>query len=538
MPPKLQAAIGQIWVFGDSYSDFGTVSSVIWKNLWGPKSDWSGTTYSNQNLNWQTIIRQRYGLISGGNGQNLGLLDTKELQSGITNSFSGHSDWVPNSVPSNPSNPSYAYGGALSNTETLPQYRDFLFGEDTAGPEVNKGVQAQIENAIQSKAPFQSEDLVVVWSGANDLLAGKSQGSENGYTESLLNSTLQNIIDRSKENITALIRSSSARSLFAATLVPTQGIVNGQEYQMPYIERIKGKWKQLFSDGIIKKHQEKFATMLDSIRSAYPYASITYFNPELEASWDTFQQQLGDFSSNGIINTTQPAISTEPPTKNFFYLGPVHPTAQGHKMLAKAIELTIEDSASEHAAVAISNTQISADSTSKESARGAYRRSLSTKLKGGSKNDLLIGSTAKNNLISGNRGNDILKSSFGKDVLKGGQGRDFLEAGFGKDILIGGAGADFFNFKLHHADGKLNRIRDFKPEKDGDRLGLSSAYADSVDNLFSIPTPKDWKNLIQIKSHKNNNTMITINFQNYGEHCMKILLDGVRPETFNLDWIS
>ena len=543
--PKTE--INQLWVFGDSYSDFGSVSSVIWKNMvWTKDSEaWSGTTYSNHSLNWQTILRQKYGLINGGNSQNIGLLDTKELQSGITNSFSGSypsgfskiAQWSPNPVPSEPSNPSYAYGGALSNTETLPQYDDSLFGENSAGPELNKGVQAQIENAIQSKLPFQSDELVVVWSGANDLLAGKDKGSIEGYTNELLNSTLQNIIERSEENIVALIRSGGARSLLAATLVPTQGIVNRQEYQMPYIESIAGTWKNLFSQGIINDHQKKFATMLDSIRSAYPYVSIIYFNPEFEESWNSFQEELGDFAAYGITNTTKSSLLNSIPVDESLYLGPVHPTAQGHKMLAKAIELTVEDSASEHAAVVVTDTQTATDKTSQVEANRVYRRSRFTKLTGGVENDLLIGNSQHNRLIGG-KGNDILKSSLGNDVLKGGRGRDFLEAGFGKDNLIGGAGADFFNFKLFNADGKVNHIRDFKPKQEGDRLGLSSAYAESVSNLFSMPTQKNWHKIMQIEPYNKKSTLLTINFHNYEKNPLKILLHDMRPETFNLDWIS
>ncbi len=535
IPSQLKTAINQLWVFGDSYSDFGTVSSYLWKNLvWQEDSEaWSGTTYSDQSLNWQTILRQRYGLISGDKSQSIGLLDTKELQSGITNSFSGYSNGDPNHVPSNPSNPSFAYGGALSNTKTLVQITNPL----EAGPEANKGVQAQIDHAIQSKAPFQSDDLVVAWSGANDLLAGRAKGSQVGFTKELLKNTLQRILKRSKRNITALIRSGGARSLFAATLVPTQGIVQGKKYQMPFIETINPTWKELFSDGIIKDHQEKFATMLTSIRSAYPHVSIIYFNPEFEVNWQKFDENLGDFSSYGITNTTKSSILNWIPAEESLYLGPVHPTAQGHKMLAKAIELTIADSATELEAVAITNTQTAEDNTSQASAKGVYRRSPSTKLKGGAKNDLLIG-TAKDNRLVGRKGNDILKTSFGKDVLKGGQGRDFLEAGFGKDILAGGPGADFFNFKLYHSDGKVNRIRDFKPEQEGDRLGLSSAYAESVNNLFLMPTQKDWQKIIQIEPHNKQSTMLMVNFQNHGEKPMKILLDNIDPGTFNLDWIS
>lgn len=540
MTSQPKTTINQLWVFGDSYSDFGSVSSVIWKNfVWAwDSAAWSGTTYSNQSLNWQTILRQRYGLIKGGNSEKIGLLDTTELQTGITNSFSGSYQDFHNPVPSDPSNPSYAYGGALSNTETLQQYKDSLFGGNSAGIELNKGVQAQIDNAIQSKVPIKSDDLVVVWSGANDLLAGQSKGLKEGYTESLLNSTLQDIIDRSEENITTLIRGSSARSVFAATLVPTQGKVNGQEYRMPFLDKnIPDSWKEFFANGIIDDHQKKFATMLDSIRSKFPYVSITYFNPEFEASWNAFQQELGDFSSYGITNSTKSSIINDIPAEQSLYLGPVHPTAQGHKMLAKAIELTVEESSSEHAAVVINDTKRASDKTSQAKVNRLYRGSRFTKLTGGDKNDFLIGDFQNNRLIGG-KGNDILKSSFGNDVLKGGRGRDFLEAGLGKDILIGGAGADFFNFNLYNSDARVNRIRDFKPTQEGDRLGLSSAYAESVGNLFSMPTQKDWQKILQIEPHNKKGTMLTIDFQNYGEQPLKILLHDMKPETFNLDWIS
>lgn len=109
------------------------------------------------------------------------------------------------------------------------------------------------------------------------------------------------------------------------------------------------------------------------------------------------------------------------------------------------------------------------------------------KLRGLAGNDELFGS-AQDDIILGQRGhdrisggeaNDILRGNVGRDTLYGddgndrlfgGWGHDRLDGGNGNDVLFGGRGHDVFVFSTGR-----DRLRDFAPNADGDKIDLGAA---------------------------------------------------------------
>lgn len=73
--------------------------------------------------------------------------------------------------------------------------------------------------------------------------------------------------------------------------------------------------------------------------------------------------------------------------------------------------------------------------------KGSSKKALAEVIKGGSGDDLLIG-TEGNDTLRGGNGNDELHGGAGNDKLMGNGGHDLLDGGDGDDTLLGGRGND------------------------------------------------------------------------------------------------
>jgi len=442
----LSPLLSNLYVFGDSYSDYGSRAAALLPAL-APtaKPAWSGVTISNEPTNWQLGVRQKLGISTG-------LFNGK-----VTNSFVGG---LPSRVPSSPFNPSYAIGGALTGPGNLlendPTYPSFV-----RNLVQGTGIRSQIDQALRVQGVrFRSDELAVHWGGGNDLLAALSSGSPPPTVfEEILTTTSQNLI--------ALLRGGEARQLLAAGLVPLEGTVAGTPYAIPFL----GQLDQLDPTGGLKASilagaaafQHGLQQMLQQLSTMFPYASITYFNPEYQASWESFGHKFGDFQAYGISDTTNAAQAAGTDNAaSYLWVDDRHPTGGGHRMLARGVELTLEAHAQEIEAAVLTNSRI-----------GSLR---SDTLTGSGQNDRLLGLTGNDSLF-GFAGNDLLDGGKGNDRLDGGDGNDVLIGGPGSDWLKGGGGADFFSFGLSDADGRLDMLVDFNPDE-GDRLGLSRVVAE------------------------------------------------------------
>lgn len=100
-----------------------------------------------------------------------------------------------------------------------------------------------------------------------------------------------------------------------------------------------------------------------------------------------------------------------------------------------------------------------------------HRIAITTILRGGAGNDMLIGGGGSNVLLGGS-GNDILFGDHGRDVLIGGDGRDFLWGGANDDLLIAGRTSyDDSNSNLLSILGEWTSTESYAVRRDRLRLG-------------------------------------------------------------------
>jgi Ca2+-binding RTX toxin-like protein len=77
---------------------------------------------------------------------------------------------------------------------------------------------------------------------------------------------------------------------------------------------------------------------------------------------------------------------------------------------------------------------------------------------------------AGNDVLHGGDGNDRIYGGADKDRLYGNEGKDWLNGRSGSDLLRGGPGADTFTFRTDLDRAGIDRLPDFKPDKDIIRL--------------------------------------------------------------------
>lgn len=475
--PKLTGLFGNLFVFGDSISDYGSRLARLIGLLGVFEQPLpSGVTFSNANFNWQLGLRADLGLTTSTRSSPW-LPANPFFQ--VTNPFVGVYGASPGSGSS------YAIGGATSgplNLITLSKgiiphlLYAFLNVEGT-------GVQGQIRQALTNDGVrFASNELVTLWAGGNDLLvADQNQTS--------LSETLMSVLSNMRANLIALLREGDARQVLTVGLAPAQGLVDGVAYRMPYLNDLITRAQSAPADSYLKEWQEvlngnglagfrsAFNAMVNEVQLLYPYANLITFDPEYETQWERFGDELGNFASNGINDTLSYAQAGGKTNSNqaneFLYFDTVHPTESGHRLLQKGINLTLQ------------------------AKRPAIAASTLTNFRTGSwGNDWLLGTRANdsirggfgNDWITGGQGNDELSGDGGDDVLQGHGGIDVLIGGAGSDTLIGGAGADFFRFRTSDANGRdQDVITDFDP-LEGDRLGIASVLPSS--SLFN---PAEWR---------------------------------------------
>ena len=496
----------QLAVFGDSLSDFGSRSAAMYKQVLQPAAvpAWSGSTFSNAQANWQTELRTAldipYDSVTG---------------AGITNSFVGG---LPSQIPASPENPSYAVGGALSGKNTLydvlaslnpPQFPPALLGAPYSVSGL--GVQSQIEQALTVDNKSLTNNLVTLWSGGNDLLAAVNLGQT-------LNATLQDVLAKTRASLITLLRSGEARSVLVSSLAPLQGDVDGVAYSMPFLKSLPPEWQTAIEAGAATVFRGAISAMVEEVKAMFPYAALVDFNNELGFNWKRFGSELGNFSEYSITQTTQSAQSNEATEANeYLYFDDVHPTESGHKMIAQAIELTLEADQSSLDAAFLNDTIVADGAV----AMGSWLNDAITAANTGSQ-------------LNGLAGNDWLKGLNGADDLNGGDGNDLLNGAGGINALNGGLGADVFEITTESLNGGLQTIQDFNATE-GDRLLLSEAYAAAIGDFFFVPTQQDWQQAVSFESTAEGG-LLSIHFSDPTTVDGLIALKGV--QSFDTAWLS
>ncbi|WP_114991363.1 SGNH/GDSL hydrolase family protein [Synechococcus sp. UW179A] len=515
-----------ITVFGDSMSDFGSRSAAMYKNVLYPKSypAWSGLTFNHSNNNWQTFLRQSLGAFS----QNSSCQE-------IANSLIGG---VPSTIKANDLNPSYALGGALTDRNT---YFDLLksvgqFPQELLKPPyaVSKlGIRSQIEHYFQSESPDLSAELVVIWGGGNDILATVLHQQD-------LRTGFRNILINSKANLISLLRNSNAKIILVSSGAPIIGSVDGVSYALPYLRDLPPSWQEQIHSGAASTLYAKTHQMAEAVTKMFPYATIIPFNSEYEYNWERFGVKLGNFRKYGIINTTDPAqqealldqkdgilynslphadlnhtIQKKQTEGGFLYFDSLHPTESGHRMLAKAIELTLEEFQAEIKS-SVTHTVFS----TKES---FYI--------GTSGNDFIT-SSARSSTLQGVEGNDILQGSAFDDDLQGGIGNDKLDGNGGSNRLNGGPGADVFVIGLKGLIDGPQIIEDFNSEE-GDRILLSPVLSELAGDPFWVSTTEEWGKALTVERTQEGNLKLVISLSPINKNPGVIILYNVKTLDLN-----
>jgi phospholipase/lecithinase/hemolysin len=464
IPPASPSVFSGLYVFGDSLSDYGSRAAEFQRYLFAPDASpaWSGVTFSNSQINWQTLLSETLGLQPGSltNQPNLPA-DPYYLYANELVSPSGLASETTRGT-------SYAMGGATSGYSTLYQFSDPLLAKKLNIE--NLGVAAQLSAALGEQAVrLDSSDFAVVWAGGNDLLvAFDAQAS--------LSDTLDQLVVQLRNDLETVLRFGDARHAMLTAISPLSGVVNAVKYQAPFLsglilagsspaapEYLK-EWVSEYNAGIVDEFRANIEAMVAVVQKAFPYVNLFNFNPEYQAQYEQFGSELGDFASYGIDNTlgfaqspvgkgVKPVVDTE----RYLYFDNLHPTSSGHSMLAKAIELKLESVSNRIAAATLTNTI----------------ESRAAVVVGSIANDLIIGEGSRQELL-GEFGNDKLISGGTNVLLSGGVGNDLLQGGAGEQYFKGGSNADFFSFTEADAQpGVIDRILDFSAIE-GDRLGINA----------------------------------------------------------------
>ena len=524
----------QLYVFGDSLSDYGSFASYLQKTFidLGAKPSWSGVTFSNANYVAQVGLRQLLGIPTE---------KAVTLDPNIPSPYY----LLPNPFIATPTlgskaAPSFAIGGATSGTGSL---YDVMTVDNGQGEMVTysslfpklaaTGLQSQILAALTQGVRPKANELTIIEGGSDDILAAIDSPNIPTIEDLLYGQVLVNM----RNNLIVQLRAGGSRQLITQVLAPLRGEVNGTPYQMPFLTGLLAaskdpnapdwivEWADFVNNGGLEQFQNDYAGMVKEVKAMFPYASITYYNPEFGANYNTFGSQLGDFSDYGISNTLGYAQLQQVPeviANDYLYFDSTHNTQSGNEMTAKAMYLTLEANSLEINAATLVDQKMGNNSSNV-----LIANNLNTELIGLGGFDVLIG----------RNGNDVLSGGQGNDELFGESGTDWLQGGKGSDLLSGGKGADFFAWEASDVNSAwLDTITDFQGAN-GDRLGITA--------ILDKDNPFDNSGWTYIGNKNFTNTAAQLRFSNGflsgdvdgdGIADLNIKLLGV--SNFSSDWIS
>ncbi|MFM7652548.1 MAG: SGNH/GDSL hydrolase family protein [Vulcanococcus sp.] len=472
---SLMNVFDQLYVFGDSLTDYGSEAAYLQKTLLAPTAlpAWSGVSFSNANTVSQLDLRELLGLSTPSQAPPPALGIPAPYYE-VANTYVA--------IPGlgNANGPSFAIGGATSGTASLYDFINVPGTStplSTAFPELaSTGVQNQILQAIAQGVKPASNQLTLTQGGSNDLLIAYIQ--QNPDIEGVLATAMANM----QQNLTVQLRAMGVRQLMSFGLADFRGVVDGVPYEMPFLSGILLEaskpdapawikpWKAFVDAGGLGQFQQDYAAMIQDLQKQFPYAAVLYQNPEFGANWSLYGQELGNFASYGISKTFDYAQRANQPltveqTNAFLYFDQIHNPEGGQAMAAKGMALTLQANQNAIAAAALV-AQI-------------YGNSLPNRLLAGPENTQMDG-RAGNDLLGGNRGNDALSGNRGNDRIIGEAGTDWIRGGKGSDRLSGGGDADFFAYQAEDVSRRWrDTITDFNASE-GDRLGLN-AVLDGID---------------------------------------------------------
>ncbi|MFO7629180.1 MAG: hypothetical protein R6W06_06635 [Prochlorococcaceae cyanobacterium] len=196
IPFNIQAVFDQLFVFGDSLTDYGSLAAYVQKTVLAATAlpAWSGVTFSNANAVSQLGLRSILGIATPSTQPPDAL--------GIPNPYYQ----VANPYVAIPglgvdAGPSFAIGGATSSgvslydVITVPTPNGSLPLSTLFPPLASTGVRNQIREALKQGVRPASNQLTLSQGGANDLLIAYLQQNPNieGVLNQVMASMRQNL---------------------------------------------------------------------------------------------------------------------------------------------------------------------------------------------------------------------------------------------------------------------------------------------------------------------------------------------------------
>lgn len=266
-----------------------------------------------------------------------------------------------------------------------------------------------------------SEDLYVVWAGANDFLGSVPNPA------AAINTAVTNIAT----TVTSLVRLGAKNIVVAKQ--PNLGRVplSLQAGQLERLTALSTAFNAALEASLIPLEQPNGTNII--LTDLFPVTEAVAQNP----------------TAFGFSNTTTPYLNGLTPAdpaadpNQFFFWDQVHPTTRAHNLFAEAFRRTVL-------------TDIK-DNITRTGTQAADR------LVSFSGNDLLEGQAGADQL-EGNAGNDRLLGGSQADTLLGGNQNDELTGGGGQDFLQGGLGQDWFIYQ--NANHGRDTIADFQISQD------------------------------------------------------------------------
>jgi Ca2+-binding RTX toxin-like protein len=238
--------------------------------------------------------------------------------------------------------------------------------------------------------------LYIVWAGSNDLI--------------------DYIGGSSADDPAGLIVDGAANLSYAATTLHNLG---AEKIVLPNLTNLG----QLpFSQGLQAGVEATAISRAFNAAMSLELSNLNFAVTEVDL-FTAGEEVRKDPTSFGFTNITDPLLplqlSPNPPSnpEQFFFWDTLHPTTQGHQILANTIERTLT---------------------------GNIPQLMFNKVLGTAKRDHLRG-TAANDDIRGDGGDDTLRGLNGDDRIQGGDGNDKIFGDRGDDILSGGNGDDLLN---------------------------------------------------------------------------------------------
>jgi Ca2+-binding RTX toxin-like protein len=306
---------------------------------------------------------------------------------------------------------SFAVGGATTGTENA-------LSDDLGAVLPGLKTQLDVFSVLATLGGVDKDGLYIVWAGPNDFL---------DYVGGIKDADPAVLLSQGSLNLVA--SATTLNRLGAENIVLPNMIDLGR---VPF-----GKRNPVEATAITKAFNAEVALELDNLNFSVTQVDLFSTGEAIAKNPATF----------GFSNITDPLLplqfSANPPSnpQEFFFWDDLHPTTQGHAVLANTIYQTLTGAVPQPSFTKISGTDDKdciLGTSGNDNIRGLLGDDI---LKGGNGDDRIQGGRGNDQLF-GDQGNDILSGGEGNDAIWGGRGDDIGFGGEGNDLLFGQAGDD------------------------------------------------------------------------------------------------